>query len=316
MTDRPLSGTAFTIRSGAYVAEIASVGATLRALRHDGRDLVVPFDADEVRPNFRGALLAPWANRIVDGRYAFAGVEHQVALTEPDRGHALHGLVVWLDFVAVGSSEDEVVLAATIEPQAGYPWRVRVESAYRLDAEGLTQTVRAAVQGPDPAPFGTGPHPYLVAGPGPLDTWMLELPADRVLEVTPDRLSPIAVREVASFEADRFDRRVPRVLGAVEIDHAYTGLARDAGGITTVRLTDPSGTGVRMSWDAACPWVQVHTADRPGGAADPSHRVGLAVEPMTSAPDAFNAARYDDDLGLVVLQPGETTEASWTIGAL
>jgi rhodanese-related sulfurtransferase len=46
----PASGTDVTLRHGAYEAHIASVGASLRALTFDGRDLVVPFAADEVRP--------------------------------------------------------------------------------------------------------------------------------------------------------------------------------------------------------------------------------------------------------------------------
>ena len=87
-----LSGTQHALRAGDYEAVIASVGASLRSLTYDGRDLTVPFDADEVRPSYRGATLAPWPNRIVDGKFTFAGVERQVALTEPARHHALHGL--------------------------------------------------------------------------------------------------------------------------------------------------------------------------------------------------------------------------------
>lgn len=310
------SGTPFTIRFGAYEAEIASIGASLRALRHDGRDLVVPFNADEVRPGFRGAVLAPWPNRVVEGRYDFGGVEYELALTEPNRGHALHGFAGWLDFEVTALSDDAVTLQAVIVPQTSYPWRVRVETTYRLGAGGLTQVVRAVNEGADAAPFGTGPHPYLVAGPGALDTWTFELPASVVLEVTPDRLSPVALHDVAEHEPERFDWRASRVLGAVEIDHAYTGITGGDDGRATVRLTDPSGSGVAMSWDAACPWVQVHTADLPGGPAQPFHRAGLAVEPMTCAPDAFNDARYPFDTGLIVLEPGESAEAAWTIAAL
>ncbi|HWS52387.1 MAG TPA: galactose mutarotase, partial [Microbacterium sp.] len=86
------------ISSDGYEAVIASVGASLRSLTFDGRDLVVPFDADEVRPNYRGTTLAPWPNRVVDGRYRFGGVEHRLPLTEPERGHALHGLLAWADY--------------------------------------------------------------------------------------------------------------------------------------------------------------------------------------------------------------------------
>lgn len=316
MTATPRSGTLFTLRSGAYEAEIASVGASLRALRHEGRDLVVPFDVDEVRPGFRGAVLAPWPNRVVDGRYSFGGMDYILALTEPKISHALHGFAGWLDFAATAQSADEVTLEAVIVPQTSYPWRIRVVTTYRLGADGLTQTVHATNEGADAAPFGTGPHPYLVAGPGALDTWTLEVPASEVLEVTADRLAPVALHDVAGFDPDRFDWRAPRVLGAVEIDHAYTALTRDADGAASVRVTDPSGTGVQMTWDAACPWVQVHTADLPGGPAQPFHRAGLAVEPMTCAPDAFNADRYDYDAGLVVLEPGAGVEASWRIAAL
>jgi len=312
----PLSGTQYTLRAGDDEAVIASVGASLRSFRHAGRDLVVPFDADAVRPVFRGATLAPWPNRIVDGRYAFASVEYQTALTEPGRHHALHGLVAWLDFDAIDRGPDHVTLAATIEPQTGYPWRVRVETTYALSTAGLTQTVTAVNESEQPAPFGTGPHPYLVAGPAPLDEWTLSLPAARVLEVTADRLSPVGLREVG-IDADRFDFRTPRPIGAAEVDHAFTDLSRDDSGTATVRLTDPSaGTGVQISWDAACPWVQVHTADQPGGSGSPGHRIGLAVEPMTCAPDAFNADRYDFETGLLAIGPGESATASWCICAV
>lgn len=316
MTSIPRSGTPFTIRFGAYEAEVASIGASLRALRFEGRDLVVPFAVDEVRPGYRGAVLAPWPNRVVDGRYAFAGAEYRLALTEPERAHALHGLAGWLDFDVTAQSDDAVTLEAVVVPQTGYPWRVRVETTYGLGADGLTQTVRAFNEGADAAPFGTGPHPYLVAGPGALDTWTLELPASVVLEVTPDRLNPVGLRDVAEHDPERFDWRAPRVLGAARIDHAYTAIAGGADGLATVRLTDPSGTGVQLTWSAECPWVQVHTADLPGGPAQPFHRAGLAVEPMTCAPDAFNDARYPFDTGLIVLEPGESTAASWRISAL
>lgn len=308
------SGTSYVLRAGDAEAIVASVGASLRSYRVDGRDLVVPYGEDEVRPGYRGATLAPWPNRVVDGQYELEGTRYRLALTEPERHHALHGLVAWLDFEPVVVAADHVTLAATIVAQTAYPWTVRIETTYRLGADGLTQTVTATNESADAAPFGTGPHPYLVAGASPLDEWTLELPASRVLEVTPDRLSPIALADVDAVA--RFDFREPRPLGDVEIDHAFTGLTRAGDGTAAVRVTDPRGTGVEISWDGACPWVQVHTADLPGGPAQPGHRAGLAVEPMTCAPDAFNAGRYDYDAGLILIEAGGSAEASWRIAAL
>ena len=301
----PRSGRQLSIAAHGYEARIASIGATLRMLQHDGRDLVVPFDADEVRPNYRGATLAPWPNRVVDGTYAFAGVEHQLALTEPARSHALHGLVAWEEFADRVVEPDRVVLGAVIEPQSGYPFRVDVEVEFRLDERGLTQTITGRNIGADAAPWGTGPHPYLTAGDGTVDDWTLALPASEVLTVTDDRLSPIAVHPVTDHP--EWDFRTARAIGDVFIDHAFTSLA-GADDVVEVRLTDAAGRGVALSWGAECPWVQVHTADLPGEA---SSRIGLAVEPMTCPPDAFNSG-----VDLVVLAPGESRAASWTFRAV
>lgn len=309
----PTSGTQHALRAGDYQAVIASVGASLRSLTYQERDLVVPFDADEVRPSHRGETLAPWPNRIVDGKYSFAGQDHQLALTEPARGHALHGLATWLEYEAVDKGPSHVTLATIISPQIGYPWRILVRTKFALDADGLTQTVQATNWSDSGAPWGAAPHPYLVAGEGRVDDWTLELPAAQVLAVTDDRLIPTELQAVDAADPERFDYTTPRQIGAAKIDHAYTALARDENGDVTVRLTDAAGRGVAMTWGPACPWVQVHTSDRPGQAAD---RTGLAVEPMTCAPDAFNADKYDYDTGLIVIGPDETVEASWRISAI
>lgn len=304
----PLSGTPIDLAHGDYLASIAGVGASLRSLTHAGRDLVVPFEADELRPAFRGATLAPWPNRIVDGTYTFDGIQQQVALTEPERRNALHGLASWLEYEVRDRGDDFVELAATIQAQQGYPHRLDLTVLFRLGDDGLYSAVTARNTGADAAPFGTGPHPYLVAGEGHVDDWTLTLPAGQVLTVTPDRLAPIALADVASEQGGAFDFRAPRTIGEVFIDHAFTGLSRDAAGVASVEIVAPDGSGVAMRWDDACPWVQIHTADQP----DPRiSRIGLAVEPMTCPPDAFNSGT-----DLIVLQPGESTTAGWTITAI
>lgn len=300
-----LSGQNITLRHGSYEASIASVGASLRSLTHTGRDLVVPFEADEVRPAYRGATLVPWPNRVVDGRYSWDGAEHQLALTEPARGHALHGLGAWLDYAITDQSDSDVTLSATIPAQEGYPFTVDVAVRFALGDDGLTSTVTAVNRAGEPAPFGTGPHPYLVAGEGRVDDWSAVIPAASVLTVTPDRLIPTGLESVDGTE---FDFREQRAIADTFIDHAFTDLSRDADGIAEVRVTSANGTGVAMTWDDACPWVQVHTADQDDPAMD---RIGLAVEPMTCPPDAFNSGT-----DLITLNPGEPVTAGWSIRAL
>jgi aldose 1-epimerase len=313
MTDavKPRSGDQHTLRAHGYVAEIAGVGATLRALTFDGRDLIVPFGADELRPVMRGAVMAPWPNRIADGRYTFEGVTHQLVRNEPALATAAHGLVSWLGFRVVEKSAHRVVLTATIEPQPGYPWRVRLDVVFDLDEDGLVQQVIATNESPDAAPFGMGGHPYLVAGAGSTnaaDDWVLDLPADEVLLVSADRLLPTGIAKVDAHDSGRLDFRSPRRLGAAIVNHAFTSLGRDAGGRTRVRVTERDGHGVEISWDERCPWVQLYTADAPGSI---EHRNGLAVEPMTCPPDAFNSGR-----DLLSIEPGGSASAEWRIRAI
>ena len=296
----PISGTRIPLRSGAYAAEIASVGASLRSLTVDGRDLVVPFAEDEVRPLYRGVVLVPWPNRVVDGRYAFDGTAQQLPLTEPDRGHALHGLATWSDYRVVARSTDDVTLETALVAQAGYPHPLRVEVRYRLGADGLETRITTTNTGVDRAPYGSSGHPYLVGGPGRVDEWTLELAADQVLEVDPERLVPKGLGPVADGP---FDFGTARRIGGLFIDHAFTGLRAHR-----ARVLAADGHGAEIRWDAVAPWVQVHTGDRP----EPEyHRAGLAVEPMTCPPDAFNSGT-----DLVVLEPGESHTLDWTIAAV
>ena len=293
------------LTSSGYRAVISAVGATVRQLTYRGRDLVVPFDAGAVRPFYRGALIAPWPNRIADGRYTFDGRDFQVPLNEVDRSHALHGLVHWNRWEAVEALPDSVVLRTAVVPQDGYPFAIDLLAEYMVASRGLTGRLTATNIGSSPAPYGCCPHPYLVAGTSPLDEWQLSMPAATRLEVD-ERLIPVGTRPVDDVDCDF---RTPSVIGAREIDHAFADLVTDDGGSVAVQLLDPAhGTGVELSFGSWAPWVQIHTADRPEPV---NNRVGLAVEPMNCPPNAFNAPQ-----GPPVLESGATHVAQWTISAI
>lgn len=298
------SATEYKIRAGEYTATITAQAGALRELRHRGRDLIVPFPEGGPIPDYRGIVAAPWPNRIADGRYTFDGAEYEVPVNEPERDCALHGLVFPQDWTLESHDESSVTLSCTPEPTPGYPHTVRIGVEYRLSGDGLYSRVTASNAGATAAPYGVCPHPYLVAGPAPLDEWILEIPAGEFLEVTPDRLLP---KETRTVEGHGFDFRSPRAIGVTEIDHAFTDIAFDGAGEARMLVRDPGGTGVGMTWDRTCQWIQIHTADKQPPA---PNRLGLAVEPMTCPPDAFNSG-----VDLIRLEPGATHEASWSIFA-
>ncbi len=304
MTRRASSGTGYLLRHGGYRADIASVGASLRRLRWQGRDLVVPYDPEAVRPDYRGAVLAPWPNRVADGRWSWRGQAQQLPLTEPARRHALHGLVLWLDWQPRQVSPQSVSLTTTIWPQPGYPFRLELTVRWRLGADGLSCRLTAVNRGAAPAPYGCGLHPYLVAPTGTLDDWRVQLAARRRLEVD-DRLVPVAR---ATTPPPEHDLRTAPTVGGARIDHAYTDIAFDAAGQAEVTVTDASGAGTRIRFGRATPWVQICTADLPG---EPGDRAGLAAEPMTCPPNALQTGR-----DLVVLEPGRRHVAAWLISAV
>jgi aldose 1-epimerase len=293
----PRSGPQFELRAGRYRAGIAAVGASLRSLTFADRDLVLPYGPDEVRPRYRGALLAPWPNRVADGRWRWRGEQLQLALNEPARGHAIHGLVDWVAWTPVEQTPCSLALQTTIWPQAGYPFRLRLTSLWQLDDEGLRWTLTAGNDGAEDAPYGCSIHPYLVAPGGRVDDWTASVPAAQRLEVD-ERLVPL---KLVDAPADA-DFRRPRRVGEVFIDHAYRCDPFD--GVAEASVTDASGQGAVIRFGAGTPWLQVHTADE-------SARAGLALEPMSCPPDALRSGT-----DLVVLAPGEEHAAWWQLAAL
>lgn len=299
-----MSGTDINLAHGPYTATVTRRGGALRELRRGNRDLVVGFGPDGPVPDYRGVICAPWPNRLADGTYTYAGSSYAAGVNEPERAAALHGLAIHRPWDVLEAATDRAVLRCRIPAGPAYPTDLELTVTYSLSADGFHGTVQAVNSGSSSAPYGVCPHPYLVAGPSPLDEWSLELPADTYLEVTPDRLLPVGMQPV---DGDAFDFRTPRRLGAVKIDHAFTDIRQDGAGMARVRVLDPSGTGVELEWGKEWPWVQVHTGDKPVG----PDRLGLAVEPMTCPPDALNSGT-----DVVHLQPGGSHSASWTIRAV
>ncbi|MQW76235.1 aldose epimerase [Nocardioides sp. dk4132] len=304
----PPSGDQFEISAGGYQAVVTEGGAALRTLTHGGRDLVDGFGEHEMASGGRGQVLMPWPNRIRDGRYRFGGREHQLALTEPSRHNASHGLARWVAWTLEEHTSRSVALTHRLMAQSGYPWTVDLRIVYDLSADGLTVTQTATNHSPDPAPYASGAHPYLRVGNGAVDRLELTLPA-ATRALVDERLLPAGT---VAVEGTEFDFRVTRPLRDLALNHAFTDLQRDAEGIATTVLRDPaSGLGVALWVDAGHPWLQLYTADDVPATA----RRSVAVEPMTAPADAFNSG-----VDLVELGPaGSATDelsVAWGIRAL
>ena len=292
------SGEQYEIVHGAHRAVVVELGGGVRSYAVGDRDVVEGYGRDEMCAAGRGQVLAPWPNRLADGRYEFKGSRHQLPLTEPDAHNAIHGLVQWQPWHAREREPNRVVVEHMLRPQPGYPFALELSIEYALSDAGLTVSMTAANVGDEACPYGVGTHPYVTLG-SHVDGATLTLPADTVL-LTDARGIPTGSRAVATTG---FDFRQPRMIGATRFDHCFTELTRDGDGLTRVSLRD-TDAGVTVWVDQAFGYLMLYTGDtRPDVA-----RRALAVEPMTCPPNAFQS-----DTDVVVLEPGESLTGSWGI---
>jgi aldose 1-epimerase len=302
-TELAPAGLQHDIGHGRQQAVVTEVGATLRSYTVDGAPLIDGFGVTDMCSSGRGQVLAPWPNRLGDGRYALDGRSGRAAWDEPERRNAIHGLVRWLPWRLQSRAQNVVVLACTLFAQPAYPWRLEFVLEYRLGRDGLAVT--AAVTNADevPAPFGLGFHPYLTLGSPTIDTVRLTLPGERCL-VTDERGLPTGDSIVAGSELDFTSGRR---IGPTKLDTAFTALRRDDDGLVRVQLDDTE-TGRRATvWmDEHFGYVMAFTADtvEPAG----RRRQSMAIEPMTCPPDALRSGT-----DLVRLEPGASWQASWGI---
>ncbi len=297
-----LTGAQYEIQAGGYRATVTELGAGLRRLSYEGTPLVTEFEPDELPPGGAGQLLAPWPNRVDGGKYTFAGASYQLELSEAARGNAIHGLTRWAGWKPASHIANELTLTHLLLGRPGYPFCLELAVSYRLDAkDGLRVSVTATNAGSQPAPYGTGSHPYLTTGAAVVDTCELELPAAKWLPADERGIPSGPPQDVTGSQ---FDFRAARRIADAKLDHALTGLTRDEHGRAWARLTDEH-TRLGLWAGPGYDWLQVFTGD---GLAAPHRRRAVAIEPMTCPPNAFASGEYR-----IVLAPADSVSHTWGI---
>lgn len=272
------SGEQWEIRSGDQHAVVVEVGGGLRAYEAAGVPILDGYGVEEMCAGGRGQNLIPWPNRLAGGRYEFAGRSLQLPITEVSSQSAIHGLVRWANWTLSTAEPDRVRVAYVLHPQPGYPFTLGLEVEYLLGGSGLEVTVMATNLGMDSLPYAAGHHPYLTVGEPTIDTARLRLGA------TP-----------------------PRTIGAEHLDTPFKDLDRDDRGRAWVEMrAGHSDRAVRLWMDRSYTHIMLFSGDTLQDQA--RRRRGLAVEPMTCAPNALATGE-----GIITLAPGATHESSWGI---
>jgi aldose 1-epimerase len=300
----PASGDQVEIAAGPYRLTAVTVGGGIRELLWKEHAVLDGYGADEVAVGAYGQVLVPWPNRIAQGRYTFGGQTHQVELSEPAKGNAIHGFGRWTSWQVVSHDADRATLGMIVNARAGYPFTLRVEVEYAVGPDrGLTVTTVAGNAGSTALPVAIGFHPYVRVGTDRVDRCRLSIPGQTWLP-SDDHGIPTGRSPVEGTDRDF---REPRRIGATQLDTAYTDLIRDPDGLARVRLEAPDGSRSVSVWmDPAFGHVMAFTGDTLTDAR--RRRRSLGVEPMTAPPNAFQTG---EDLS--VLEAGESVTTTWGI---
>lgn len=277
-------------------ALVSRRAAALRLLRVGDIDLVEPTTATIDPPGMAGAILAPWPNRVDGASWWLEGREQRLRVTEPDLGHANHGLLAESDFVVRERHPDAVTLGATVSRPDGYPFDLDLCVTYRLRDDGIDTAVTVRNLGDHRAPVALGAHPYLRVGDVPTAHLWLRLHADYIWPLD-ERHLPVG-REPYRGTAQ----------GAVVGDRPCHATFENSiqGEAVTHALTAPDGRRVSLHADSAYRFTQLWVTR--ALASDDGPRQAIAIEPMTAPPNALRSG-----VGLRWIGVGADWTTRWSI---
>ncbi|MCG2594487.1 aldose 1-epimerase [Ramlibacter sp. XY19] len=229
--------------------------------------------------------LVPFSNRIGQATLVWQGTQHPLIRNNGDEPHAIHGVGWQRPWTVLDSDEASVMLAYEHAADASWPFAFDCSHTLRLRPDALELTLALTNQAQQPAPAGLGWHP-----------WFPKRPASRIAfraggrwEMGADRL-PTVRRISGGLEAD---------CAVLDVDHCYDAWNGQA------QLRDEE-LSIKLSSSLARLVVFTQPA-----------RDSIAIEPVSHVNNAvhlYATGATAGELGLQVLQPGESTMAQMTIG--
>jgi aldose 1-epimerase len=228
--------------------------------------------------------LVPFSNRVGQARLLWAGTSHPLvqSTTEP---HAIHGVGWQRPWEVLDASEQFALLSYEHKADAAWPFAFDSSQAFRLSEEALVMTLSITNQSAGPAPAGLVWHPYFAKHPGNHITFQ----AGGRREMGEDKLPTQRVAS-SGLDAD---------CAGLDVDHCFDEW-RGPALLRNDRL--------RIEVSSNLSRLVVCTSDA---------RDYVAIEPVSHVNNAANLmAKHGltaEELGLRVLQPGESMSAEMSI---
>lgn len=309
--------------TGFTATVVPSAGALLRKLEvvvgddHDKRLFNVidgvndkdDFDINFTKAGFKGAKLSPFVCRLNKGVYEWDGQNYHVGTTGSDscfyddNQHALHGLLYKAPFqiIKVETKSDNVEChlfyrynGTTADP--GYPFAYDMNICYKLEGENKLAVITTVHnRSGKTIPLSDGWHPYFRLGKS-IDTSTLQFRLKKKVEFSSDLLPTGNIIDEATWFKDGGTS-----LHNIQLDNCFILMSEDDHNQSNKMQRQPScilrdeslGLAVHIYPDLqAYPYLQLYI---------PPSRGSIAIENLSSAPDAFN-----NKMGLITLEPEAT----------
>ena len=228
--------------------------------------------------------LVPFSNRIGQATLAWQGTQHPLIRNNGDEPHAIHGVGWQRPWTLLDQDEHSAMISYEHRSDAAWPFAFDASQTFRLTPQALEMTIAITNQAPQPAPTGLGWHPYFVKRPGS----RLTFAATGRWEMGSDKL-PTERKPSPGIDAD---------CGLLDVDHCYDGWS----GVAVLRDSE-----MQVRLESGLTRVVAFTNGT---------REYVAIEPVSHVNNAVHLYAQGlpaSDLGLQVLQPGESMMAQMTI---
>ncbi len=278
-------------------AEIYAFGGLLNAFtaKVGGKDLNVVSGYESVADaiknicnGFKSAKLSPFVCRMKEGKYKWN--EEQFLADKWFLGnHAIHGIIYDATYSILSSKTDAASASVVLEyaytgTETGYPFPYLIQLIWTLEKNNrLSVTSSITNVGASAIPLSDGWHPYFTLGDS-IDDDNIQFNSNQQVEFDADLLPTGKL-----IPETRFENGIS--LNGIFLDNCF---------VLNKTIATPkcilSNKNVRFVIEPspAYPYLQIYT---------PDDRKKIAIENLSSAPDAFN-----NSMGLIVLQPKETRD--------
>lgn len=314
-------------------AQVIALGASLHSLKVPDRDghaanIVLGYaglDAYLAKPQYFGATVGRYANRIATGRFTLDGHTYQVPVN--DGANSLHGgtrgfdKVLWTVADVKHDASQASVTLRYISPDGdmGYPGKLTVTAVYTLDAHDRLSIDYSATTD-KPTIVNLSNHTYwnlAGEGSGSVMGQRLTIPAQSYLPVDAGSIptgkftdvagTAFDFRQAKPIGRDIRDGSDPQLLIGHGYDHNWV-ISRHASAAPRMvaRMEDPE-SGRVLTLNSAQPGLQFYSGNfLDGTSVGTSGKVYRQGDAFVLEPQLFPDTPNQPDFGSARLAPGQT----------